>query len=191
MADDFLGGDAAPQFGPALEGASSSDDPNSFGGEGYPQLPEDLQSAARELVFQYEMENQLARLAQIREVLRNREFWAGRQTIFWSQNENRYIVPTAEQLGVTDDEYIQAVELTTNLIAGKIQIVMAELSQSPPRTAFVPTHAKDRSDAKLAKNNINGSKSTNNISFGNNFVNFFKLLKSISVCGRTKIWDLN
>jgi hypothetical protein len=152
MPDDFpLGGDASPQMGAALEGASNSDDPNSFGGEGYPHLPEDLQSSMRELVFEYEQQNMLARLSQIRMILQNREFYAGRQVSYWNQNEARYVVPTAEQLGVSDEEYTQAVELITNLIAGKIQIVMAELSQSPPRTAFTPSHAKVQADVKLAK----------------------------------------
>src|SRR5262249_50466739 len=43
----------------------------------------------------------------------------------------------------------------TNLIRGKIQIVMAELSQSPPRTAFTPLHAKVLPDVRLAKDATN------------------------------------
>jgi hypothetical protein len=142
-ADPFAGASAAPLTAP--------DDPSGFGGDGFPNLPEDLQNAMREMVATYEQENLLARLAQIREVLRNREFYNGRQISYWSANENRYIVPTAQQLGVTDEEYSAAVELVTNLIRSKIRIVMAELSQAPPRTSFSPEHAKERADVKLAK----------------------------------------
>ncbi len=126
------------------------DDPSGWGGDGFPHLPDEFQNAMRELVLNYEQENQLARLNQVRTILRNREFYAGRQVSYWSAQENRWVVPTAQQLGVSEEDYTQAVELITNLIRPKIKIVMAELSQSPPRTAFSPLHAKEQADAKLA-----------------------------------------
>ncbi len=127
------------------------DDPQTWGGDGFPFAPDEVTSAMRDMVATAEQENIIARLGQIREILRNREFYAGRQVSYWSRSENRYIVPTAQQLGVSEQEYEQAVELVTNLIRSKIKIVMAELSQSPPRTAFSPSHAKAQADIRLAK----------------------------------------
>jgi hypothetical protein len=116
MADaQFLSADPETPTDQAQEQAQVDPlNPDTWGGDGYPFAPDDVTGAMRELVATAEMENMLARLGQIREILRNREFYAGRQVSYWSAMENRYRVPTAEELGVTEDEYTAAVELVTN-----------------------------------------------------------------------------
>src|ERR1700687_843895 len=121
-------------------------DPTTWG-ENYCYAPQRVQDGMRELVYQFELENTEARLEQVRQGLRKRGFFHGRQVIYWSQTEFRYKVPSQDEL--SEEEYSD-LELISNIYQGYVLITMAELSQSPPRTAFMPESPEVRPDVELA-----------------------------------------
>ena len=135
----------APQAAPPAE--IDENNPATWG-DNREDAPEEIQSALRQLVYHFELENSEARIEQIRKVLHAREMFAGRQIVYWSEREFRYKQPTREEIG---DEDYQDLELISNVIQGYCLILMAELSQDPPRTSFMPEQPSQRSDVRLAK----------------------------------------
>jgi len=106
-----------------------------------------VKGALKQLVYDLESEQTEARLSQVKSVLLNREMFAGRQVVYWDANDYRWKSPTEDEIGA---EAYQDLQLITNFYQGYVLIVMAELSQSPPRTAFVPERPKEQADIQLA-----------------------------------------
>jgi hypothetical protein len=127
------------------------DDPNTWGGPDREDAPQEIQEALRQLVYQLEQENSQARLTQVRNVLQGREFFKGNQVIFWNAQACRWDVPSRAQLGDVDENEYDDLQLVTNLYQGYALVLMAELSQTPPKTAFMPEKASIQADVRLAQ----------------------------------------
>jgi hypothetical protein len=114
--------------------------------------PEDIQIALRELLLDMEMQDEVPRRYEIREILKRRLFFRGEQYWWWNADQGMWMPPTQVPLGDLNDFEQPAFQHVTNIIQATLLGLSSVLSQNNVNSNFSPQKASDPKDVQTAKN---------------------------------------
>ncbi len=116
------------------------------------QLPERLQEALRQLVFQFGTESELSRRQEIRRIKQAHQFWRGLQYLWWDERDQNWHLPFEQKMMDNSSlEDLPRYEFVTNIYQAFGLSLIAVLSQDVPRVRFFPTSAQAEEDVAAAK----------------------------------------
>jgi hypothetical protein len=113
---------------------------------------EDLQKALIDLYGDVKMEDRYARLVEVKDVKQQEFYWGGRQYIWWSSQDQRWNLPTA-QTPIWSDVNLDDMprfEFVTNIYQAKGLTMIAAVAAAPPRVRFFPEDADNENDLEVA-----------------------------------------
>lgn len=144
--------DVAPDV-PALDKKDGVDDEPGQYGENNETLPEVLQQELKKLIDRLTLENYTSRREEVKTTRYAREFWRGRQYLYWSENDGVWKSPNAAQsAGVSqtpnEDPPFQFV---TNMYKGNGMQYAATITQSLPNIKWWPQRPKQKEDLDTAR----------------------------------------
>lgn len=140
-----------PSFPPDYANPQAPAAPNPTQGNGS-DPPETLQIALRELLLDMEMQDEVPRRYEIREILKRRLFFRGEQYWWWNADQGMWMPPTQVPLGDLNDFEQPAFQHVTNIIQATLLGLSSVLSQNNTNSNFSPQKASDPKDVQTAKN---------------------------------------
>lgn len=113
---------------------------------------EEIQQALISLYATCKGEDRFPRLVEVKDVKRAEEYWAGRQYIWWSDNDQKYNLPTqpAASYGEWNIDDMPRFQFVTNIYQSRGLMVIGAVSGSPPRVKFFPDDAESEDDIDTA-----------------------------------------
>lgn len=114
--------------------------------------PEAVQIALRELLLSHEMEDEVPRRYEVREILKRRLFFRGEQFWWWNADQGMWMPPTQVPLGDMNDFEQPAFQHVTNIVQATLLGLSSVLSQNNVNSNFSPQKASDPKDVMFAKN---------------------------------------
>lgn len=113
---------------------------------------EQVQIALRELLKSFEMEDEVPRRYEVREILKRRLFFRGECYWWWNADQGMWMPPTQVPLGDLNDFEQPAFQHVTNIIQATLLGLSSVLSQNNVNSNFSPQKASDPKDVMFAKN---------------------------------------
>jgi len=126
--------------------AAASDDP--LAGR------EDLQKALLDLYLECSAEDRYPRLIEVKDVKQAEFYWAGRQYIWWSNQDKQWSLPTQAQnvnYGDLSLDDMPRFEFVTNIYQATGLTVIGAVAGAPPRVRFFPSDADNENDLGTAE----------------------------------------
>ena len=117
----------------------------------YQQMDERLKSALKRLADEYKFEDISARREEVRKAQQAREFWRGRQYIYWSETEQSWHLPSVDGVVTQTKEDQPKFDFVTNIYQAFGLSLIAVLSQSVPATRLQPQSVNQQGDVATAK----------------------------------------
>ena len=128
-------------------------------GPNFEQLPERLKKALWRIITELELEDDLARRRELRNILQRRLFFKGRQFDWWSETDGQYFPAGVTSTGLNqgtddddDDQQAPAFQHCTNVFQATCLTLAAVLTQDPIAARFWPQSPSDPKDVQTAKN---------------------------------------
>lgn len=114
--------------------------------------PEEIQIALRDLLLDMEVQDEVPRRYEIREILKRRLFFRGEQYWWWNADQGMWMPPTQVPLGDLNDFEQPAFQHVTNIIQATLLGLSSVLSQNNVNAQFYPQKASNPQDVQTAKN---------------------------------------
>jgi hypothetical protein len=114
---------------------------------------EEAQQALMTLYETCSAEDRFARLIEVKDVKQAEFYWAGRQYIWWSSDDQRWKPPTAQAgtFADYDADDMPRYEYVTNVYQARGLMCIAAIAGAPPRVRFFPDDADDSDDIETAE----------------------------------------
>ncbi len=114
-------------------------------------VPEDVQTALRDLMRLGERESDFGRRGHFREMLESEEFWKGNQYPIWSEKEFNFRTPWDYAVSQNRLEDQPVYQYVVNIYQSTGLTVIAALSQKVPKVRFFPHSTKSEVDIASAR----------------------------------------
>lgn len=138
------GDDHSEERGP--DAAMPSDDPTQASA-----IPEEIQTALRELMRLGERESDFVRRGHFREMLESEEFWKGNQYPIWSEKEFAFRTPWDYAISQNRMEDQPTYQYVLNIYQSTGLTVIAAMAQKVPKVRFFPHSSKSEDDIATAR----------------------------------------
>lgn len=124
-----------------------------YGGEGYPNLPENLQAQLVSLARKFCEEDRYSRRLEVQECRRARFYWRGMQHLYWDYKSEGWQVlgPSGGSINTSAKLEESSVLYTTNIYQAFGLTIQAVLTQNMPSVRFEPQDPEDAADIATAK----------------------------------------
>src|SRR6266850_483258 len=116
------------------------------------EISEELQNRIRDLLLSMEMDDEVPRRYEIREILKRRLFFRGEQYWWWNADQGMWMPPTQVPMGDMNDFEQPAFQHVTNIVQATLLGLCSVLSQNNTQSNFSPQKASDPKDVQTAKN---------------------------------------
>lgn len=124
-----------------------------FGGDGFPDLPEELQAQLVSLARKFCEEDRYSRRLEVQECRRARFYWRGMQHLYWDYKSEGWQVlgPSGGSVNTSAKLEESSVLYTTNIYQAFGLTIQAVLTQNMPSVRFEPQDPENPADIATAK----------------------------------------
>ena len=124
-----------------------------YGGDGYPDLPEELQAQLVMLARKFCEEDRYSRRLEVQECRRARFYWRGMQHLYWDYKSEGWQVlgPSGGSVNSSAKLEESSILYTTNIYQAFGLTIQAVLTQNMPTVRFEPQDPENAADIATAK----------------------------------------